>query len=375
MKRCFLAAALCAAALSLPAQTSVTHYVPGSSVPTGVVYYLPRTVIDVRAEAECIEEKPGPFYQYAERYLATDDVIVKERHEWRLKNVRITSHPEPDAERCFNVAVTKKDVAHMLRLSPSGIIEGVNLPEPPRPAPECAPERGPKADRSREPRRAHDAMPRHRQQHKDARPAMPLEFDMSVLGEEALVANSIPKMAEMAAKQIYRIRESRAALLSGEMELAADGGAVRAILEEMDRTECELVSLFTGKRSVRSMVRRYTYAPEEDVTNHVIFRISTIEGLLPADNLIGSPVYINVKGDYRTAPVMGKKEEKAAKGLYYIVPGSADVRVTDNGAFSVSRTLPVPQFGYATYLPAALTDDPGVSVRFSKEGTVVSVTH
>ena len=369
MKRCFFAAVLCAAVLYAAAQTSVSHYVPGSSVPEGVVYCLPRTVIDVRAVAECIEEKPGPFYQYAERYLAEKDVNVKEKRERRLKDVHIMSHPVPDAERCFVVAVTKKDVAHRLKLSPSGIIEGVNVTErndPQEPRPRRPELRGHRAEPEHG-RPGHAPKPKHRPG--EVRP----EFDMSVLGEEALVANSIPKMAEMAARQIYRIRESRAALLSGEMEHTMDGVALEATLKEMERTERELVALFTGKRTVTTQQRSYEFTPEEDITNHVIFRVSSIEGLLPADNLIGSPVYLNVKGEYHTTPVLTKKEDRAAKGLYYVVPGSAAVEVTDNDAFSVSRTMVVPQFGYTTFLPAALTDDPEVSVRFSKDGTVTYI--
>ena len=60
----------------------------------------------------------------------------------------------------------------------------------------------------------------------------------SVLSEELLMAGSTAKQAEVAAKQIYRIRESRLNILTGEADnLPPDGDAMKLVIEQLEQQE------------------------------------------------------------------------------------------------------------------------------------------
>ena len=59
---------LCGVAAFASAQTSVSDYVPGA-VENGVVYFLPKTALQVDIEIEKKTYKPGEFARYGERYL------------------------------------------------------------------------------------------------------------------------------------------------------------------------------------------------------------------------------------------------------------------------------------------------------------------
>ena len=62
--------------------------------------------------------------------------------------------------------------------------------------------------------------------------------DASVFSEELLMAGSTAKQAEVAAKQIYRIRESRLNILTGEADnLPPDGEAMKLVIQQLEEQE------------------------------------------------------------------------------------------------------------------------------------------
>ena len=61
------------------------------------------------------------------------------------------------------------------------------------------------------------------------------------------MAGSTAKQAEVAAKQIYRIRESRLNILTGEADnLPPDGEAMKLVIQQLEEQEKALTNLFTG---------------------------------------------------------------------------------------------------------------------------------
>ena len=73
------------------------------------------------------------------------------------------------------------------------------------------------------------------------------------MSEELLMAGSTAKQAEVAAKQIYRIRESRMNILTGDADnLPPDGEAMKLViqqLEEQEKSANQLVHRYPGKGS------------------------------------------------------------------------------------------------------------------------------
>ena len=82
-------------------------------------------------------------------------------------------------------------------------------------------------------------------------------------------------MAEVAAKQLYRIRESRLNLVTGEVdELPADGESFKLIIQQLDEQEAALMELLMGTPKTETIIKNFDYITVEEVTNDMVIRIS-----------------------------------------------------------------------------------------------------
>jgi hypothetical protein len=141
------------------------------------------------------------------------------------------------------------------------------------------------------------------------------------LGEEFMLASSESKLAEGAAKQIYRIRERRTALLTADVEhLPADGSSFNAMLEGMNKMERELTELFVGKTTIEPQIQTLIITPDSEQNNKILFRFSALRGVVQPDDLSGIPFYMNIKPNTLTPSDTKTKEKKEKIGLYTLLP-------------------------------------------------------
>lgn len=145
-----------------------------------------------------------------------------------------------------------------------------------------------------------------------------IRFNMNCLGEEALQATSIPKMAERVAKQIYQLREARTALITGDMAVLPDGEAMKTMLKRIDREERELVALFIGKQKSYTYYKDIVVTPDEDAAYKVIARFSRLNGIVDADDMIGEPIYMTLTGKRVKAPELTPKQLKKVYEWEYV---------------------------------------------------------
>lgn len=330
------------------AQTSVTPVDSTGVKPNCVAYYLPKTAVKVKVTVALCHEKPGPFANYAQRFLGIDKVITTESTRWELREVALEASQLPDETKQYQISVNSRSTAQNITVSADGIIKGVNL-------------------------KASQEQPAPKTYRKEDKTKPSADPDYSVLGEDALVAGSIPKMAEMAARQLYRIRESRADLLAGEGDHTPDGKALKQMLEELDRQEQALVDLFVGKRVEDVKVVTYTKAPDQEIDHEVICRFSTSEGLVGIDDMVGRPLYITIKRQTPAAAAQPQKKAPRACGLYYNMPVKANVEVTDGDEVNAKASISMAQFGTVNHLPATLFNGTATVVRFNGAGAVVSI--
>lgn len=335
--------ALLSGVTTLWAQTNVNPVQPNDIQLDGITYRLPLTTLVLQADVVQIIEKPGPFYKYTERFLGTTDFISDTKNEWQLQCVKAYYRIAPDSTKCYHVAINKKTTASNIQLDEKGVIQSINqviynkVKHPKVEAPVVV-----------------DTV---------------IRFDLAQLGEEALVSSSIPKMAEIAAKQIYHIRESRTNLLSGDNDHLPDGVSLTLMLQKLDDAERELMALFVGKRISVPVSRKFYVTPTDALTNYVVFRMSAVAGIVEPDNLLGRPIYLSVKPHMVTAPEPIVNAKKMC-GPYYNVPGSATVVVADGTTILTEKTFTMPQFGTVTCLPAVMFDGVYTRVEFTDFGTI-----
>ena len=151
---------------------------------------------------------------------------------------------------------------------------------------------------------------------------------------------SISKMAEGVAKQIYHIRESRINWLTGEVDhMPADGKSLEMILKQLDRQEKQLTSLFLGKETRKTLHKTICIDPKE-MTDEVVFRFSEIQGIVDADDLSGEPFYMTAVVTKSTYNTEKTKKKTAESPIFYNLPGSIYLTLTDGTPMSESTSSP-----------------------------------
>ena len=173
--------------------------------------------------------------------------------------------------------------------------------------------------------------------------------------EEILMAGSTAKMAELTAKEIYNIRESRNSITRGQADyIPTDGESTVYILEYLTEQENALLTLFTGTSDTQEHIFTIDVNPDEPLTKQILFRFSAKLGVLPVDNLAGEPVWIDItdrnmikgqaiENNSGKTKVLRKKEK--GPFLYYRIPGRAEVKIYNNRKSFTEEDVQIAQFG------------------------------
>lgn len=174
--------------------------------------------------------------------------------------------------------------------------------------------------------------------------------ELMPLLEEQFMAGSVAKMADGAAKQIYRIRETRLNILAGDVEhVPADGKAMELVLNELDKQEQALVALFVGKTQVTHHTHAVRYVPGESVEKEVVCRLSVHNGIVDKNDLSGEPLYLTLVAKKQTLLPAGiaDKNTPLLSQIHYNLPGEAQVALTFKGKQMAEQTVAVAQYGVA----------------------------
>lgn len=327
---------------SLSAQTKVFKRVATKSNDFGVTYSLPKTQLIIDVEVIKITEKAGPYYQYAEKYLGAKDIVTEDAVRYELGKVSLINKGIPDEQLTYKVEFKQGTVAPYVYLTEDGLLCTINT--------EYEPEEGTTLETIRKSGTEKQKV-----------------VNISSLSEELLMAGTTSKQAEVAAKQIYRIRESRMNILTGEADnMPPDGEAMKLVINQLDDQEQSLSNLFTGVRNIEVVHYDVSVIPNDDLNKDVLFRFSKNLGILDADDLGGQPVYLSLTATERAPelePKEAAKKEKSMKGVVYNLPGKATVEITLNKKTLYKGEVLIAQFGTQEALAPVMLEDKKVPVK------------
>lgn len=340
MKNLIIIAALLLG-LPLVAQTKVVKKNAVKANNFGITYSLPKTSLIVEAEVTKVTCKAGPYYQYAEKYLAVQDAIAEDAVYYELGKVRLINRGVPDPDNTYIVEFKPGTVAPYAYLTEEGLLCSINT----------------------------EYVPAEEKAEKKAVAAKQGAAQNSVLSEELLMAGSTARQAEVAAKQIYRIRESRMDILTGEADnLPPDGEAMKLVIQQLEAQEQTLSHLFTGTTEKMTDLYEVSIIPSDELDKEVIFRFSKQLGIVDADDLGGAPVYMNLIATERAPqldPKEAEKKEKSLKGIIYNVPGKAKVEITMGKRTLYKGEAQITQFGTQEGLAPVMFEDKKAPVKIS----------
>lgn len=306
----------------------------------GVVYALPKTELKVDITVTKITYIPGEFSRYADRYLRLKDVSGDPEEYWELNEITATSVGVPNSESTYFVKLKDKTVAPLMELTGDGIIKSINVPI--------------NNDNTDTPKA----------------PVAPIKKRLDpkdFLTEEILMANSTAKMAELTAKEIYNIRESRNALVRGQADsMPKDGEQLKLMLDNLDEQEKAMLELFTGIKHEEEKTFAINLTPDKERDSEVIFRFSRKLGVLGASDLAGEPIQLTLTNLQSVAIPAEDGKKKDVSGIAYNVPGKARVLIVSGKDKMFDGELPVTQFGVIEYLaPALFNKNSTIKVTFN----------
>lgn len=329
MKKQLLCYILACLGISTLSAQEVVRVSVGDNQNYGITYTAPALRVKVKVSARCTTIKAGIFAPYAEKYLGLTDVPMEDQVAWEVASYELETETVADTSRTFHINFSDKVLPPTFYLGPQGQLLGINR------APEIVSVEETPMEVPAEPKAEMHAA--------------------NVMNEELLKAGSRSKQAEIAARQIFRIRESRLNLLTGDVDnLPADGASFQIVMDNLAAQEAAYMELFTGVKTTTSVFRQFIYLPTGEA-NSILFRFSRHFGFVDADDLSGEPyrLSVSITEDKRKVPVQldakGKPKPQAT-GIAYIVPGKAKVSLSYKGKELKSEEWSMSQFGHVEHL-------------------------
>lgn len=326
-----------------------------------LVYSLPKTTLKITVEATQVMTRSGPYHQFAERYLGITDVPGQDENSWRIDNIKIDSYQEADHRHYYVLKTNDTHVTNYFKLDAEGFILPVNQRQLPELegrvlSTEKDQDEPLYTDLSIHPKVVEETKTVMRMIRQDT-----AFVNVPVLQRQSVTRSLDAKAAE-AADLIFELRSNRFKLMSGDLDLFPDGRALEAIINEFARLEREYLDLFTGKIFEKEHEFTFEYTPESNSFENtkelqILFRLSDTEGILPANDVSGRPVALELEKEMKTDAIKSleprpAENNESPNSLFYRIPDVAKVRlIDDNKTIGRTRIL-VSQYGTVVSLPA-----------------------
>lgn len=296
----------------------VSHYTPGAQ-DEGVVYFLPKTKLEIKAKIVKVTYTPGELCQYANRYLRLEGISAQPSEHWEIQSIEVNPIGVPDMEKAYSVKLKDKMVTSQVELTKDGIIKAINT-----------------------------NYPKEENVRKEAIAEKPKRIDpQNYMTEEILMAGSTNKMAELIAKEIYSIRESKNSLTRGQADyMPQDGAALKIMLNNLEEQEKALTEMFSGITERTEQTVNFYVEPTKEMTDVVIFRFSKKLGVVKENDLSGEPIYFSISNESSLPPADEEaKAKKKMDGVIYNIPGKGRVSIDSFDKNYYEEELPITQFG------------------------------
>lgn len=289
-----------------------------------LVYFAPKNYVVLDFEYTVDTYEAGPYAAYAQSLLGITNAITETRTEFHMGKVDIFTRTEADSRRAYKVLPEKDFPTQLLTIDRRGLLVGYNLPQ-------------------------EQPIPKNKD-HASKVKTTEEELLSLPLTEEQLNLRTEEAKAKAIAKQIFRLRETRMYLLSGELEhTPADGKAMQLVLTELQQEEEKLLRLFAGQHKSRVEKEHLEFLPTEaSATERRFLYFSPENGFTSSENIDAAPVTINLTAHrQQLQPQSDKKKNKTPvpSQIIYNLPGQAEIIITYDGKTLAERTLPIAQYG------------------------------
>lgn len=311
----------------------------------GIIYSLPRTGLRVYVTATRTDLIPGPYAKFADPLLGISDARAEPGSKWKLDQVEIETFSEPDPAQVFRATGSS---AALVGLASDGCLSSVN------------------SATSNEKELKNITNP-------VSYPGVNEVFQFTDLSDLSFYntgdsANkfrssrlSLEQKAAQAASRILDCRKIKFEMAAGFLdELPADGKAYEESLKQLDKIEAGYTTLFAGVNQSESFTFSFEFVPVSDLKGEVLFRFSEQKGVLEKTDLTGKPVMLEVLKDNGLSGSIDRLNSQIAGGseggVYYRIPGLAEIKLIYELKALVTLRSAVAQFGAVAPVPEMYLD-------------------
>lgn len=324
---------------------------PGERVPAGaIVYSLPFTTVHIEVVAEYEDFVAGPYAGYAKKYLGVD-VRTNDEISYRISSVDLI--PFIEADPSVNIALflgnNKNASANFLEMINQGLIMWSDSYEG-------------KREMMRYPSLKSDDIFASSMSSQNLMSEKTTLFrtarnnsgsERVAVQQSQIVEKSAERRAEEVADLIFHLREKRLNIITGDTDATFSGDALRAAVDEITRLEEEYLSLFMGKSTYGKQIMSFDVTPKQGVEKqiYIAFRLSERAGLLPANDLSGRPVVLELIPESDFSPVNMDVSQKSEEFVLYRKPAILNARLLDGQSLLIQSRIPVYQLGSLLSFP------------------------
>ncbi|MEN8230306.1 MAG: DUF4831 family protein [Bacteroidota bacterium] len=260
-------------------------------------YALPLTVLKAEVVYEEIINLPGPYWEYAEKYLGITETIEQKSRQWKIHHVAITQHLELDPQHFYSLNVLKGVLNgnFLDSYKERGIlVDGTEMVH------EEVQGAGVGSEWKGETLRYLDLGVYANFEERTETMYKTLVTDTSFVKvpvqRTVVEQKSLAMKAAEAADFLLELRTRRFEMLTGEYEVYPDGEAMEAAIRKLDQLEASYLTLFTGKTISRLQNKAYFIVPESgsNPTKYRLDMFSTQLGFVPAELMEGVPIEIQI---------------------------------------------------------------------------------
>jgi hypothetical protein len=320
---------------------------------SGFFYSLPRTVLEVKLEVKHEIYIPGPYCQFAAKFLGIEGVRPERKEDWTIASECINSYSESDPEHILYAGFSagKPIVPELLTLTKNGLVFSPAATFPSV------------INQTLENSSLKDniwftdlSMDNFYAQKTDTLYKTVLR-DSTFVKIPVLKKEEIQKTEELKAKEaattLLKLRKRRLKLLSGEYNFITEGAALEVTVRELGKMEQEYLSLFIGKQFTEVHFYKNFVVPAINSESQIMWRFTKERGIMPSESKAGLPIILNlhrVKDNNQPELSITPVENS----LYFRIPENTTVDLLMDNKKLVESRIPIYQFGKIQIMPVNL---------------------
>lgn len=298
------------------------------------MYALPQTVLKIEIVYEEVSSVPGPYWEYAEKYLGIAEIIKQKSSYWQIHDVVTTPHMELDPQHFYSLSVLEGESGgnYLDPFLEKGIVmDGTELIQ------EELKGTGLLSSLNNQTLRYVDLGVYANFEERTETMYKTLVTDTSFVKvpvqRTVVEQKSFAMKAKEAADFLLEIRTRRFEMLTGEYEVYPDGEAMAAAINKLDQLEESYLSLFTGKTISRMEKRAYFIVPESGSTpsQYHLGMFSNQLGFVPDELMEGMALVVKIEPMGKTnrpgSSFDRSNERDPYNKLYYRLPDMVDLNV------------------------------------------------